>query len=133
VNAMTCQDAVLAHVDSAEGVRVVVIDMEGTNVLDTTSVDMLSELVETLHTRDIDAYFVRVRFPVRDLLRRSGVMAQIGEDHVWHSISQGVRRARADHGIDAKPRPSPDYDPKLSFIPPSGEDEYGHRWSPFGP
>lgn len=133
VNAMTCQDEVLAKVDDEEGVRVVIIDMEATNVLDTTSVDMLSELVETLAKRGIDAYFVRVRFPVRVLLRRSGVMTQIGEDHVWHSISQGVKRARADHGIVAKPQPSPDYDPSRALIPPSGEDEYGHRWSPFGP
>ncbi len=133
VNAMTCQDEVLAHVDEATGVRVVIIDMEATNVLDTTSADMLNEMVETLHTRDIDVYFVRVRYPVRELLRRSGVMSQIGEDHVWHSISQGVRRARADHGIVAKPEPAPGYDPSRAHIPPSGEDEFGHRWSPFGP
>ena len=66
VNAMTCQDEVLAHVDEATGVRVVIIDMEATNVLDTTSADMLNEMVETLHTRDIDVYFVRVRYPVRE-------------------------------------------------------------------
>jgi high affinity sulfate transporter 1 len=133
VNATTCQDKVLEEVAAAEDVRVVILDMEGTNVLDTTSTDMLAELVETLHNQDIDLYLVRVRYPVRVLLRRAGVMGQIGEDHIWHSISQGVRRARADHGITEKARPSPDYDPTRSLIPPSGEDEFGHRWSPFGP
>jgi hypothetical protein len=36
---------------------------------------------------------------VRKTLRRSGTMARLGEDHLWHSISQGVREARRTHGL----------------------------------
>jgi hypothetical protein len=102
-------------------------------VLDTTSADALAELVSVLRNRGVDLYLVRVRYPVRLLLRRAGVMESCGEDHVWHTISQGVKQARKDHGIKGSPTPSKDYDPELSYVPESGEDEFGHRWSPFTP
>jgi high affinity sulfate transporter 1 len=137
VNAMSCQDGVLAAVleserGEGEHARAVIVDLEGTNALDTTSADSLADLVAALHERGTDIYLARVRFPVRTLLRRSGVMALIGEDHVWHSISQAVRQARRDHGITAEQRTAaPEDGPRR--VPPSGEDEFGHRWSPFVP
>ena len=54
----------------------------------------------------IDLYLVRVMWPVRKVLRRSGLMAELGEDHLWHSISQGVREARRAHGLERRPRPT---------------------------
>jgi MFS superfamily sulfate permease-like transporter len=138
VNALACQDGVLAAVLEAEEItgepsRVVVIDLEGTNALDTTSADSLAELVEAMHARGTDVYLARVRFPVRTLLRRSGVMALVGEDHVWHSISQAVRQARREHGITAELRCFDTGDGSARRVPPSGEDEFGHLWSPFVP
>lgn len=133
VNAVTCSDEIQAIVQADPDVKVVVLSLEATTVLDTTSADMLGELVSSLHKRDIDVYMVRLRFPVRTVLRRSGVMTTIGEDHVWHSISQGVKRARKDHGITADFRPAAGYDPDAAHVPASGEDEFGHRWSPFQP
>ena len=58
----------------------------------------------TLRNRGIDLYLVRVRHPVRAVLRRSGFMSELGEDHLWHSISQGVREARRAHGLTHVPR-----------------------------
>jgi SulP family sulfate permease len=133
VNAVTCQDQILAATEADPEATVVVLSLEATAVLDTTSADMLGELVSSLHARDVDVYLVRLRYPVRTVLRRSGVMATIGEDHVWHSISQGVRRARKDHGIAAGFRPAEGYDPEALHVPTSGEDEFGHRWSPLQP
>jgi len=133
VNAVGCSDEVVEHVDADADVRVVVLDLEGTNVLDTTSADALGELVAALTTRDVDLYLVRVRYPVRLLLRRAGVMEALGEDHVWHTISQGVKQARKDHRIKGSPTPSEGYDPDRPYVPESGEDEFGHRWSPFTP
>ena len=28
------------------------------------------------------------------------MIAELGDDHLWHSISQGVREARRVHGLD---------------------------------
>ena len=52
--------------------RHIVLDLEGTNVLDTTSADVLTEVVTSLRQRGVDVYFVRLRYPVRVLLRRAG-------------------------------------------------------------
>lgn len=133
VNAITCSDEILALVDGDPEVKVLVLSLEATTVLDTTSADMLDDLVSSLHKRGLDVYLVRVRYPVRTVLRRSGVMTTIGEDHVWHSISQGVRRARKDHAITAPYRPAEGYDPDGPHVPTTGEDEFGHRWSPLRP
>ena len=70
-----------------------------------------------MHDRGVDLYLVHVRFPVRGVLRRTGVRERIGEDHIWHSISQGVRAARDQHGLRPVtadvPDPSPELDAEL--------------------
>ena len=103
VTAAPIHDVVLSKVEAAPDTRALVLDMEATNQMDTTSADMLAELLGELRQRDIDLYLVRVMWPVRRLLRRSGLMDELGEDHLWHSISQGVREARRAHGLKHLP------------------------------
>jgi high affinity sulfate transporter 1 len=103
VTAAPIHDVILAKLEAAPDTRALVLDMEATNQLDTTSADMLAELLGELRQRDVDLYLVRVMWPVRKLLRRSGLMDDLGEDHLWHSISQGVRKARRAHGLKRFP------------------------------
>jgi high affinity sulfate transporter 1 len=133
VNAVTVRDQVVALVEERPATRAVVIALEGTSQFDTTSADTVAELVTTLRSRGVDVFFVQVMFPVRDLLRRSGAMAVIGEDHVWHSVSDAVKRAREAHGITARAKPvEPDTDKLPPGVHPYGyrratrEDEHGH-------
>jgi sulfate permease, SulP family len=108
VNAAPIHDAVLEKVEQAPGTRVLVLDLEATNQMDTTSADTLDSLITQLRARGIDVYLVRVMWAVRKTLRRSGTMARLGEDHLWHSISQGVREARRTHGLKHLPvQPGP--------------------------
>ena len=104
VNSSSIKDAVLARVDGArewvdEEIVAVVVDIEGTNQIDTTTIDMLESLLAALRVRCVDLYLVRVMYPVRVILRRAGFVAKIGEDHMWHTISQGVREARIHYGL----------------------------------
>jgi high affinity sulfate transporter 1 len=99
VTAAPVHDSVLALVDSAPGTRALVLDLEATNQMDTTSADALADLLAALRQRGVDLYLVRVMWPVRKVLRRSGLAADLGKDHLWHSISQGVRQARRTHGL----------------------------------
>ncbi len=103
VTAAPIHDTVLAQVDAVPGIRALVLDLEATNQMDTTSADALADLLAGLRKRDIDLYLVRVMWPVRHALRRSGLVADLGEDHLWHSISQGVREARRAHGLKHVP------------------------------
>src|SRR5829696_3995157 len=103
VTATPIHDKVLAEAESAPDIRALVLDLEATDQMDTTSADALAALLATLRERGIDLYLVRVRWAVRKVLRRSGFMSSLGEGHLWHSISQGVREARRLHGLTHLP------------------------------
>jgi anti-anti-sigma factor len=103
VTAAPIHDVVLSEVEAVPGTRALVLDMEATDQMDTTSADVLADLLGELRERGVDLYLVRVMWPVRQVLRRSGLMAELGEDHLWHSISQGVREARLAHGLKHLP------------------------------
>jgi MFS superfamily sulfate permease-like transporter len=123
VNATMVRDQVLDLVERTPAVKVAIIDLEGTSQLDTTSADIVTEMVGTMRSRGVAVYFVRVMFPVRELLRRSGTMDAIGEDHLWHSISAAVKAARETHGITAVARP---VEPVPEVLAP-GTEPYGRR------
>ena len=106
VNAARVKERVLEIADDYPDTQVIILDLESTDQLEITSADMLAMLLERLRVRGIDLYLVRVRFHVRTVLANTGMRATLGEDHLWHSISQGVRAARAAHGL--KP-PKPDH------------------------
>jgi sulfate permease, SulP family len=108
VNAAEVQGAIVEKVDSAQGIKALILDLESTDQLDTTSADVLVALREQLTERNLDLYLVRVRWPVRTVLARHGLRAQLGEDHIWHSISQAVREARRQHQIERHEPPEPE-------------------------
>jgi len=87
----------------------VVLDLEATNQIDTTSADTLAALLTDLRARGIDLMLVRVFYAVRRVLRRSGFEEMLGKDRMWHSISQGVRAAKKLRP-EAVAGEQPDYD-----------------------
>jgi MFS superfamily sulfate permease-like transporter len=82
--------AVLEHAD----VHALVLDLEASGQMDTTSADMLGRLLDALREKEIDLYLVRVFAVPRAVLDRSGLVERLGPDHVWHSIAAGVKAAR---------------------------------------
>ncbi len=101
-NATEIHDRVLATLDTTPDARAVLLDLEATSQLDTTSIDMLELLLTRLHERGIELYLVRVFYRARVTLARAGFIDALGEDHMWHSISAGVRAARSALGIAGK-------------------------------
>ncbi len=102
-NAAQIHDEVLAEVDGNEGVRVLLLDLEATSQLDTTSIDMLELLLTRLRERNVDLYLVRVFYRARQTLYRAGFIELLGPDHMWHSISAGVRAAKSAAKLKGKP------------------------------
>jgi high affinity sulfate transporter 1 len=70
--------------------KAVVLDFGPNANLDITSSEQLDELVTTLRSAGIDFALAEVRRPVREAARRSGVLAMLGEDHVFHTIDEAV-------------------------------------------
>lgn len=108
VNAAAVEEQVIRIVDADDRTRAVVLDLEATDQLDSTSTDMLLSLLTRLRQRDIDLYLVRVLYNARVVLKRSGLREAIGDDHLWRTISEGVLRARHDHGLAKAGHPLPD-------------------------
>ncbi len=100
-NATAIEDRLLAEVGRWPDTQALVLDLEATTQLDTTSADILRHLADELNKRDINLYLARVLHRVEHVLERSGfVDAAPREEHFWHSISQCVRAARRDTGLD---------------------------------
>ena len=108
VIATKVQEAILQAAAAAPDTAALILNLESTDQLETTSADMLSELHKQLAERNIDLYLVRVRWPVRTVLAHSGLRARLGEDHLWHNVAQGIREARRQHGIKTPGQPEPE-------------------------
>jgi MFS superfamily sulfate permease-like transporter len=94
-NAATVTEAVARAVAGHPGTRILVLDLEATNQLDTTTVDRLSALLTRLRSDSVDLYLVRVFGDVREVMARAGFLAALDPTgRMWHSISAGVRAAR---------------------------------------
>jgi SulP family sulfate permease len=70
--------------------RGVLIDLAATADLDVTTTDMLFELVGDLRSRSIEVLVAQVRGTVRDRLRKTGLMDELGEDRIYLSIGSAV-------------------------------------------
>jgi len=105
-NATQACELVLKRVEEAgDDVRAVLLDLEATSQMDTTSIDALELLLQRLRDRGTDLYLVRVFFQARQKLARAGFVERLGEDHMWHSISAGVRQARKAAELHGRARP----------------------------
>lgn len=104
-NASHTYEVVMAEIAEFPDAQAVLLDLEATSQLDATSIDTLDLLFTRLRERGIDLYLVRVFYEARRALQRAGFVDRLGRDHMWHSISAGVKAARAATGIDADPHP----------------------------
>jgi high affinity sulfate transporter 1 len=92
-------NSVVQHIETLvhgrRHVHAVVLDLEATNQMDTTTAERLQQMMLRLRLKGIDLYLVRVFGNVRDVLTRSGFLDEMGPEHVWHSSAAGVKAARA--------------------------------------
>jgi sulfate permease, SulP family len=67
-----------------------IIDLGSNERLDITSAEMLTGLVDTMHSAGIDVALADVRQPVIRMARRSGLAKRLGEDRIFHTIDEAV-------------------------------------------
>ena len=94
VNAAAAVELITTEIEAEPGTDAVIINLEATSQLDTTSADALGELIKHLHRHHIDVHLVRVIHGTRNVLQAAGVHELLGPDHMWRTISQGVRAAK---------------------------------------
>ena len=119
-------NSVVQHIETVAGHKkrlyAVVLDLEATNQMDTTTAERLQQMTLRLRARGVDLYLVRVFGNVRDVLTRSGFLDELGSEHVWHSIAAGVKAARSAPRIVLVPDGAPPA-ADLTEAPVTGPDQ----------
>ena len=92
-NAGPVRDRVKHLVGSSDPLpRAVVLDAGANAGLDITSAETLEQLVVELRAVGVDLALADVRQPVLAMMRRSSLLALIGEDRVYHTIDEAIEK-----------------------------------------
>jgi MFS superfamily sulfate permease-like transporter len=99
-NATIFRERLLAAVrDSAIHPKLVVVAAEPITDLDSTAADMLAALAQELGANGMELAFAELKDPVKDRLRRFGLVEQIGHERFYPTIGVAVRRFVAEHEV----------------------------------
>lgn len=99
-NATIFRERLLAAVRGSPGpVEMVVVAAEPITDLDSTAADMLAAFAHDLETRGIELAFAEMKDPVKDRLRRFGLVETIGHERFYPTIGVAVRRFVAEHDV----------------------------------
>jgi high affinity sulfate transporter 1 len=83
-----------AVADAPSPPRWVVVAAEPITDVDSTAAESLLELVDELDAAGVTLALAEVKGPVKDKLRRLGVIERIGEEHVFPTVGAAVRAYR---------------------------------------
>ena len=81
-------------------VRWFVVAAEPVTSIDVTAADTVAELDESLRADGIVLCFAELKDPVKDKLRRFGLLAQIGDTCFFPTIEEAVTRYLQTHNVD---------------------------------
>ena len=73
-----------------DDLKLIVLDAESINRLDSTGIEMLKDRIKYYHKREIQFYFAGVKGPVRDALFRGGVLNIIDINHFFMRVNGAV-------------------------------------------
>jgi SulP family sulfate permease len=71
-------------------IRAVVIDAKSINDIDTTAIEILMSVRETLEEWNIELHFAGLKSPVQNLLTRSGLARKLGGTHFHESTHDAI-------------------------------------------
>ncbi len=73
-----------------DNLKVLIVDGESINNVDSTALHALEEIQEDFHSRGIEVFYTGIKGPVRDNMIRSGFVDKVNEDHFFMSIQEAV-------------------------------------------
>jgi MFS superfamily sulfate permease-like transporter len=100
-NAELFHDRVLKAVAEAPGpVRWVVVAAEPVTSVDVTAADVVSDLDEALAAEGIELCFAEMKDPVKDKLRRFGLMTRFGQHTFFATLGEAVGAYLKAHDVE---------------------------------
>jgi SulP family sulfate permease len=70
--------------------KVVIIDGESMNSLDSSAVYALNEMLDFFTAKRVEVVFTGLKGPVRDIINKSGLIDKIGFDRCFMSIQEAI-------------------------------------------
>jgi MFS superfamily sulfate permease-like transporter len=103
-NALTARDRLKELIrETKPAPWAVIFDAEGQDDLDLTSARVLASLVRELHGSGMAVSFANVHAPVLEQAREHGLLAAVGEGHVFATVDLAVRAIERQADADASP------------------------------
>jgi high affinity sulfate transporter 1 len=100
-NAEAFHDRVMSAVASAPTkVHRVVVAAEPVTSVDVTAADVVAELDDALNAMGIELCFAEMKDPVKDKLKRFGLLERLGEDAFQATLGEAVDRYLDAHGVE---------------------------------
>jgi MFS superfamily sulfate permease-like transporter len=100
-NAELFHDRVLKAVTEAPGtVRWVVVAAEPVTSVDVTAADIVSELDDALAAEGIELYFAEMKDPVKDKMKRFGLMSRFEQHMFFATVGEAVSAYLATHDVE---------------------------------
>jgi len=100
-NAGLFRERVLGAVASSPTpVRWVVVAAEPVTSVDVTAADIVAELDDSLHTKDIQLYFAEMKDPVKDKLKRFELFARFGAETFYATLGEAVNAYLGSHPVE---------------------------------
>ncbi len=91
-NAVRFRDQLMAVVQAQPaGLRLIVLDVVGMSDLDFTGASALGHVLNELKSRGVTIAFARAGRRVEIGLERSGILADLGRDHLFSSVDEAIR------------------------------------------
>jgi high affinity sulfate transporter 1 len=89
-----------AVAESPTTVRWLVVAAEPVTSVDVTASDMIAELNEALQAKGVELCFAELKDPVKDKLRRFGLLPQLGEDCFFPTLGVAVSTYLKSNNVD---------------------------------
>jgi len=100
-NAELFRERVLSAAErSPTPVRWLVVAAEPVTSIDVTAADVVCELDDALHAASIELCFAEMKDPVKDKLRRFGLLARFGEQTFYPTVGEAVSAYLATHRVE---------------------------------
>lgn len=87
---------ILQLITTKKNLRYILLDCVGINKLDASGLETLFSLCSRLEEVGIQLWFTRVRSPVFAVLKRGGLIDQLGEHHFYKNIEQALANIHSE-------------------------------------
>ncbi|MDP2497099.1 MAG: sulfate permease [Candidatus Palauibacterales bacterium] len=129
LNARTLRNVILEKIrEEGRDVRAVVIDGMSINYLDTTAVEALQDITNTLDGLGVDLHFAGLTGPIRDVIDDSGLGLWLGSDHFhidpYHAVLHILERWDLEEGTERADAYRAKAEEEREDVDPTSEAEY---------